>query len=154
MPTSKTRESGALQRALVGKGIRITRQRRTILAVIETATQRLDAAQILRKAARTDPGIDRATVYRTLKLLQRHGLVDGLDLLHETGEGHFYERRAERDRPHMTCLRCGRVQEFGSKLIDRTKGHVERDCHFYIVFARFEIGGYCAACQGSAAKMR
>jgi hypothetical protein len=27
---------------------------------------------------------------------------------------------------HMTCLRCGKVQEFESDLFDRVKGQVER----------------------------
>ena len=124
----------------------MTRQRRVILEIIETATQHLDAAQILRKAVRVDPNINRVTVYRTLSLLKRHGLVDELEL-HVKGEGHFYERRPQRAHMHMTCLRCGKVQEFESDLFDRVKGQVERDCHFHILIARFEIGGYCSACR-------
>ncbi len=147
MPLPETEVPGALQTALLSRGIRMTRQRRIILEIIETATQHLDAAQILRKAARVDPNINRVTVYRTLGLLKRHGLVDELDLLHVKGEGHFYERRPQRDHMHMTCLRCGRVQEFESDLFDRVKGQVERDCHFHILLARFEIGGYCASCR-------
>jgi Fur family ferric uptake transcriptional regulator len=147
MPNVESGVPGALQTVLVSRGIRMTRQRRIILGVIETATQHLDAAQILRKAVRVDPGINRVTVYRTLALLKRHGLIDELDLLHIKGEGHFYERRPARDHMHMTCLRCGKVQEFESELFDRVKGQVERDCHFHIVVARFEIGGYCAACR-------
>jgi len=69
-----------------------------------------------------DPNINRVTIYRTLGLLKRHGLVDELDLLHVKGEGHFYERRPQRDHMHMTCLRCGKVQEFESDLFDRVKG--------------------------------
>jgi len=65
----------------------MTRQRRVILEIIETATQHLDAAQILRKAVRVDANINRVTVYRTLGLLKRHGLVDELDLLHVKGTG-------------------------------------------------------------------
>ena len=61
-----------------------------------------------------------------------------LDLLHVKGDGHFYERRPQRDHMHMTCLRCGKVQEFESDLFDRVKGQVERDCHFHILVARFE----------------
>jgi Fe2+ or Zn2+ uptake regulation protein len=40
----------------------MTRQRRTILSVVETAQQHLDASQLLRKARKIDPGIDRVTV--------------------------------------------------------------------------------------------
>ena len=147
MPLPETEAPGALQTALLSRGIRMTRQRRVILGIIETASQHLDAAQILRKAVRIDPNINRVTVYRTLGLLKRHGLVDELDLLHVKGDGHFYERRPQRDHMHMTCLRCAKVQEFESDLFDRVKGQVERDCHFHILVARSEIGGYCASCR-------
>jgi len=63
-----------------------------------------DASQLLRKARKVDPGIDRVTVYRTLGLLKRHGLVDELDLMHLQGEKHFYERRPARD--HRTWPAC------------------------------------------------
>ena len=122
MPFPETAAPGSLQNALLSRGIRLTRQRRIILEIIETAKQHLDAAQILRKAAKVDPDINRVTVYRTLSLLKRQGLVDELDLLHVKGEGHFYERRPQRDHMHMTCLRCGKVQEFESDLFDRVKG--------------------------------
>ena len=147
MPLAETAVPKALQMALLSRGIRMTRQRRIILEIIETAKQHLDAAQILRKAAKVDPDINRVTVYRTLALLKRQGLVDELDLLHVKGEGHFYERRTQRDHMHMSCLRCGKVQEFESDLFDRVKGQVERDCHFHIQVARFEIGGYCVSCR-------
>ncbi len=70
MPFPETEAPGALQTALLSRGIRMTRQRRVILEIIETATQHLDAAQILRKAARIDPNINRVTVYRTLGLAE------------------------------------------------------------------------------------
>jgi Fe2+ or Zn2+ uptake regulation protein len=48
---------------------------------------------------------------------------------------------------HMTCLLCGSVWEFESDLVDRVKGHVERDCQFHIMIARLETGGYRAKCR-------
>ncbi len=111
------------------------------------AAQPRDAAQILRKAVRIDPTLNRVTVLSYTPTAQAPRPVDELDLLHVKGEGHFYERRPQRDHMHMTCLRCGKVQEFESDLFDRVKGQVERDCHFHILVARFGIGGYCAACR-------
>jgi len=66
-------------------------------------------------------------VYRTLKLLKRHGLIDELDLMHLQGEKHFYERRPQRDHLHMACLRCGKILEFESDLFDRLKGQIQRE---------------------------
>jgi Fur family ferric uptake transcriptional regulator len=147
MPLPRTEQPGRLQAELMSRGVRMTRQRRTILSIVETAQQHLDASQLLRKARRIDPEIDRVTVYRTLKLLKRHGLVDELDLMHLEGEKHFYERRPQRDHLHMACLRCGKILEFESNLFDRLKGQIQRECQFHIVVSRMEIGGYCSQCR-------
>jgi Fur family ferric uptake transcriptional regulator len=145
MPQTET--PGRLQAELLSRGVRMTHQRRTILGVIETANQHLDAGMILRKARKLDPTIDRVTVYRTLRLLKRHGLVDELDLLHMRGDGHYYERRPQRDHLHMACLRCGKITEFESNLFERLKAQVSRDCDFHILLTRVEMGGYCAECR-------
>ncbi|MFB3814000.1 MAG: Fur family transcriptional regulator [Terriglobales bacterium] len=136
-----------LERELTARGVRLTRQRKIIVNVIETAGKHLDAAQTLRRAARLDPGINRVTVYRTLGLLKRLGLIDELDLLHVNGEGHYYEPRPKRDHLHLTCFRCRKTVEFESALFERLKGQVERECDFRIELTRVEVGGVCAKCR-------
>ena len=147
MPFPQTEIPGRLQAELAGRGIRMTQQRRAILSVIETAKRHLGAAQILRRAQKLDASVDRSTVYRTLDLLKRHGLIDELDLMHLNGEGHYYERKPARDHIHIACLRCGTIAEFVSELFDALKQQLERECRFSIAVARLEIGGYCAACR-------
>lgn len=149
MPMPQTEAPGHLQSELMARGVRMTRQRRTILGIIETAKTHLDAGQILRRARKLDDEIDRVTVYRTLRLLKRHGLVDELDLLHVHGDGHYYERRPARDHMHVTCLRCGKVTEFESPHFEKLKAQVGRELHFNIMVSRLEIGGYCSACRAS-----
>lgn len=147
MPLPQTEIPGRLQTQLAGRGIRMTAQRRAILGVIETASKHLDAGQILRKARRRDASVDRSTVYRTLELLKRQGLIDELDLMHLNGDGHYYERRLGRDHIHMACLRCGRITEFVSETFEALKKQLERDCRFHIVVSRLEVGGYCSGCR-------
>ena len=125
----------------------MTQQRRAILSVIETAKKHLNAAQILRKAQAIDPSVDRSTVYRTLHLLKRQGMVDELDLMHMEGEQHFYERKTGKDHIHMACLRCGKITEFESEIFESLKAQLQKDCRFHIVVARLEVGGYCTACR-------
>src|SRR6267142_1491853 len=147
MPLPQTEVPGRLQAQLSERGIRMTQQRRAILSVMETASKHLDASQILRKAQKVDASVDRSTVYRTLQLLKRHGLIDELDLMHINGEGHYYERKLNRDHIHMACLRCGKIMEFVSDIFDKLKAQVEKDCRFRIVVSRLEIGGYCSSCR-------
>jgi Fur family transcriptional regulator, ferric uptake regulator len=147
MPFPQTEIPGRLQMQLASRGIRMTGQRRAILSVIETAKKHLDASQILRKAQTLDASVDRSTVYRTLDLLKRHGLIDELDLMHLNGDGHYYERKAGRDHIHMACLRCGKISEFVSETFETLKRQLESECRFHIVVSRLEVGGYCSVCR-------
>jgi Fur family ferric uptake transcriptional regulator len=114
---------------------------------METARRHLDAGDILRRAQRLDPRVHRVTVYRTIDLLKRHGLIDEIDLLHLRGHRHFYESHAPRDHIHVACLRCGKVREFESRLFEQLKRQIERDCGVKIAMIRTEVGGYCAECR-------
>jgi len=86
--------TGKLQQAIRQRGIRLTRQRRVILEVMDAAEQHLDVDQILERARKIDSGVHLVTVYRTIDLLKKHGLIDELDLLHLRGDRHYYEREA------------------------------------------------------------
>lgn len=137
---------GYLEAQLVGKGVRITRQRRIVLKIMEDAERHLNVPTILEEARKQDPGIDRVTVYRTLALLKKHNLVDELDLLHMRGEGHYYEQRPLRQHLHLGCLGCGMVTEFESPYFEKMKAQISREIDFDVSFARVEIGGYCTNC--------
>src|SRR5712692_1860353 len=144
--------TGRLQQAVGKRGIRLTRQRRVILQVMDDAEQHLDVDQILERAQRMDAGVALVTVYRTIDLLKKHGLIDELDLLHLRGDRHYYESHGPRDHIHVACLRCGKVREFESSLFEQMKAQIERDCHLKITVTRTEIGGYCESCLSKIAK--
>jgi len=138
---------GRLQRELGARGIRLTRQRRVLLQVMETARRHLDAGEILDRAQKIDPEITRVTVYRTIDLLKRHGLIDELDLLHLRGDRHFYESHGPRDHIHVACIRCGKVREVESELYEELKRQISRDTGIEITVSRTEVGGVCADCR-------
>jgi Fe2+ or Zn2+ uptake regulation protein len=100
-------------------GLRLTRQRRLIFSILESAQTHLNAKQLLEEAQKVDPGIDQVTIYRNLAMLKRLGVVDELDLLHLKGDQHYYEARQVR----------------------------AQECGFEVSFSRIEIGGYCAECR-------
>jgi Fur family transcriptional regulator, ferric uptake regulator len=138
---------GRLQAALEKRGVRLTRQRRTLLEVMDKAERHLDAGAILERAQQLDPHVHRVTVYRTIDLLKRNGLIDELDLLHLRGDQHFYESHGPRDHIHVACLRCGTVREVESQLYEKLKKQIEKDCGIEITTSRTEVGGYCEKCR-------
>jgi Fur family ferric uptake transcriptional regulator len=140
-------EPGRLRSALERQGVRLTRQRRVLLEVMDQAEQHLTADAILERAQKIDPRVHRVTVYRTLEMLKKRGLLDELDLLHIHGHGHYYESHGPRDHIHVACLRCGKVREVESELFEQLKRQIAQDTGIKITVSRAEIGGYCESCR-------
>ena len=128
-------------------GLRLTRQRRLIFSILESAQTHLNAKQLLAEAQKVDPGIDQVTIYRNLTMLKRLGVVDELDLLHLKGDQHYYEARQVRAHSHVACLSCGKVFEFYTPAMKRIDLALAKECGFEVSFSRIEIGGYCAECR-------
>jgi len=146
------KSSGQLQNALRQRGIRLTRQRRVILQVMDAAEQHLDVDQILDRAQKISPEVHLVTVYRTIDLLKKEGLIDELDLLHLRGDRHYYETHGPRDHIHVACLRCGKVREFESRLYEQLKDQIARDCDIRVTVSRTEVGGICNDCLAAERK--
>jgi Fur family ferric uptake transcriptional regulator len=134
------------------RGVRLTRQRKILLDLIDKTGLHLDAERLYQLAKEKDPKLNRVTVYRTLKLLKEGGLVDELDLMHQAGEQHFYETRRKQEHAHVICLGCGKVEEFFGEPLQRLRKQIETHFGFQIVLARTEVGGYCPHCQSLRAQ--
>jgi Fur family transcriptional regulator, ferric uptake regulator len=140
-----------VKRSIVGqlssKGFRVTAQRRALIEIIQDAKNHLDAATLLRLGRKRYPKINRATVYRTLDLLKRLGLIDELDLMHLEGEKHYYEARPNLDHLHLACYKCGAIVEYSSPTFERLKEEIARQNDFQIGMVRLEVGGWCKQCR-------
>ena len=136
-----------LEQELVSRGVRMTSQRRLLVGIIQEAEGHLDALDLWERARKQDATLNKVTVYRTLSLLKKHGLVDELDLMHLQSGRHYYEARTMRDHIHLACVKCGRIQEFESSLFEKLKGQIERERRFRIEVVRVEAGGLCDQCQ-------
>lgn len=140
-----------IQHSLRARGVRLTRQRLILLELLDRTGRHLDAESLYQLAKEKDPKLNRVTVYRTLKLLKKGGLIDELDLMHFAGDQHYYETRQKQEHAHIVCLRCGKVEEFFGESLESMKRQVENNLGFRIATARTEMGGYCPDCQSLAA---
>lgn len=139
--------ASGIKDSLKEKGVRLTRQRKILLDLIDQSGQHLDAENLYMMARERDPKLNRVTVYRTLKLLKEGGLVDELDLMHHSGDQHYYETRLKQEHAHVICLRCGKIEEFFGDLLQTMRDQIETHFGFKVVLARTEVGGYCSHCQ-------
>jgi len=133
------------------KGLRMTAQRRLVAELLDEADEHLDAEAVFQRARERDPNIHRATVYRTLNRLKRLGLIDELDLMHVSGDRHYYEVRPSEFHIHLVCTICGGVAEPGAPFWEELKQRVYRETGFKPEAVRMEIGGRCGRCQKRAA---
>jgi Fe2+ or Zn2+ uptake regulation protein len=132
------------------KGLRLTHQRRLLADLLENAEEHLDAEAVYQRARRKDASLHRATVYRTLATLKKLGLVDELDLMHVSGDRHYYEIRPSVFHIHLICTRCGAVQEPSGPFWEKMKSRVHRETGFRPEIVRLEMAGLCVDCQSKA----
>ena len=140
----------SLASKLSDRGVRLTRQRRAVLEVMEDASEHLHASDLLRLAREKDDRIDRATVYRTLALLKDQGLVEELDLLHLDGAEHHYELRRGNGHVHIGCRRCGRIMEVHTGLVEGIADEIRRTTGWDVQSVTVEAKALCPNCRSEA----
>ncbi|HEY82115.1 MAG TPA: transcriptional repressor [Dehalococcoidia bacterium] len=132
--------------ALNRAGKRVTPQRALIMEVIRQGKGHLDADEIYRRAREREPRLSLSTVYRTLQMLKRLGLVEEL---HFDDNHHHYEVKPQAEHHHLVCLGCGRVIEFNYPLSLYLRKKVPEVREFDITETEVRMTGYCAKCRRS-----
>ena len=123
----------------------ITAQRLAIADIILGSAHHLSAEDIMLELGARGASAGTATVYRTLEVLLRSGLVVERDF----GEG-FKRFEATRGIPHhehLLCSLCGEVTEFRDERLERMTMHIAEQHGFARQGHRLVISGICAACQ-------
>lgn len=123
----------------------ITAQRMAIAEVVLGSERHMTADEIVREVFAQGAAVGTATVYRTLEVLMRSGLVAERDF----GEGfkRFEPVRGPPRHEHLLCTVCGRVTEFTD---DRLEGVTRQiaELHGYSRLRhRVVISGVCTSCR-------
>ncbi len=140
--TSKTKPSAGNRRALNATGLRATSQRALILEIIRHG--HLDADEIYRQARIKQPRLSLSTVYRTLQMFKKLGLVEEL---HFDEAHHHYEVKPSAEHHHLVCLGCGKVVEFEYHLSPKMRREIARENGFEVIAAEIRMTGYCSKCR-------
>jgi Fe2+ or Zn2+ uptake regulation protein len=133
-----------LDTALKQRGFKLTRSRQAILQVIAEAPDHLKVAEVHRRALALDPAIGLASVYRTMELLERLGLVRHVHMNHRH---RHYAPAADGHSHHLVCNDCGRVVEFSDCQVERLAKLLARRTHFVIEGHSVELYGRCPDCR-------
>jgi Fur family iron response transcriptional regulator len=109
MATQKTlsMDTASLRRHLHGSRILPTRQRMEIASVLLARPQHLSADQILETLQAAGSAVSKATVYNTLNLFAKHGLVRTINV---EGERTLYDSNTE-NHAHFYNLDSGEITD-------------------------------------------
>jgi len=123
-------------------GMRITSQRKTIIEAAFGTTDHYTAEELLDRARKVDQSVSRATIYRTLPVLVKTGLLRELDL----GKDQMYYDPNYATHPnhnHLICQDCGKIVEFEDHCLDVRESILVKNMGFRPGNVQLRIEGTC-----------
>jgi Fur family ferric uptake transcriptional regulator len=126
------------------RGYRLTRQRRAVIRAIAASADHLTPAAIYEKASRSQASIGLVTVYRTLEVLSRLGLICEL---HAGDSCPSYTICIPEHHHHLICSACGRVFDFTGHDLTDLERMLAEESGFEIEGHLLEFVGRCRTCQ-------
>ena len=118
------------------KGLKMTEQRRVIARVLSDSDDHPDVEAVYRRAARIDPKISIATVYRTVRLFEESSIIER----HDFGDGRSrYEEAPDEHHDHLIDIDSREVVEFHNEEIERLQEEVARGLGYRLVGHRLEL---------------
>ena len=131
------------------KGYRLTPQRLMILSAIEGSIDHISAEEIYAQVAAKYPHVNISTVYRTLELLKRLGMVYEINL----GEGRIrYHSERRGHHHHLVCQNCGAVIDIDESTLSSLRDALLRDYSFRAELRHVAIFGLCEDCRKKSSR--
>lgn len=124
-------------------GGRVTAARREVIAALVEADGHVTADDLAASVQRALPDVHRSTVYRTLRALERLGVVDHVHL----GHGRAVYHLADDPHQHLVCEVCGAVVEVPDGLFAPLAAELEAGYGFRIRPKHFAVLGRCRRCR-------
>jgi len=132
---------------------RVTAPREAVLEFLSRSSKHMSAKEIYTAIQRNYPGIGMSTVYRTLDLLARMGVVTKLAI--GDGQNRYEFKSSEKDKHHhhLICTKCGDITNYSEfleeelKLVRKTEEKLSKKYDFVILDHNIEFLGICKKCQ-------
>jgi Fur family ferric uptake transcriptional regulator len=136
--------SGDIVKKLSEHGYRLTPQRLMTISAIEASDGHISAEEIYARVIAKYPQVNISTVYRTLELLKKLGLVTETDFgegrvrYHPVGKGHHH---------HLVCQECGAIVDLDESVLTSLKDVLLREYEFSADLRHLAIFGRCVKCR-------
>jgi Fur family ferric uptake transcriptional regulator len=118
-----------------------------IIQILLDAAAPLSAREICTGPDGANIGLDRASVYRNLEILEQHGLVDQIHF--GPGPGRYVLAGAG-EQEYLACGRCGVVTVVAPDELDELRASVRDRFGFEVSFRDVPMVGTCRECRRAA----
>lgn len=152
VPTDVNPYLGLFARYLREQGLPVTQQRLAVARCVFSSSRHQSVEDLDTVLREGDLRLGKATIYRTLDLLVRSGLVEE----HDFGEGfRRYEHRLSRNpvHHHLVCTESGEVIEFRSEELRRIVEETAASHGFRPTHHKLVIFGLSRSSQESGAEV-
>ncbi len=137
-------QSRGIVDVLKKQGYRLTPQRLMVVSAIESSEDHISADEVYSQVVTRYPNVNISTVYRTLELLKRLGLVTETDLgggrvrYHPANKGHHH---------HLICQECGAMIDLDESLLKPLEEALLLEHNFIADLRHLAIHGRCVKCR-------
>lgn len=139
-----------LSSLLKEKGCKLTPQRQVILDIIINCNEKhLSVEEIYDMVKKNNPDIGLATVYRTMLLFNKIGIVHKLDLDDGLGRYELNRHASTHRHHHLICTSCNAVIEVEQDLLESLEQQILLEHGFIVKDHRVKFYGICSKCAGS-----
>jgi Fe2+ or Zn2+ uptake regulation protein len=128
-------------------GYKYTKPRRQVAQILLERHQHLSAPEVVDAVAERDQSVGRMSVYRTLDLFTRLGLIRPA---FQGGPNARYVVMFGEHHHHFVCQGCGNVIHFDECPLDDLKRTLENRFHVEIQGHLLEFFGECEDCHDAA----
>ena len=125
-------------------GYKLTKQRRVVIQIITSTQDHLTPTTIYDKVHQDHPNIGFVTIYRTLEILAKLGLICEL---HAGDSCRSYTISAVGHHHHLICSNCGTVVDCPGFELGEVEQNLSRETGFRVDGHLLEFVGLCQTCQ-------
>lgn len=121
---------------------RLTTKQQAVLTQLERLQEPVSAQRLYAELRQQGESLGLATVYRSLELLKRQGLVQS----RTTADGEALYSPIQQDQHYLTCLQCGNSVPLDFCPLQEMEKQLRRSQAFTIYYHTLEFFGVCEPC--------
>lgn len=131
--------------SLKHSGLKNTKNRIAILAVLERSKIPLTAEQVYFELKEKNISINLSTVYRTLETLSDKKMVTKLSLIGDNRTLFEYNRMEHRH--YLVCVKCRKIMAIDRCPLESYEKILAEETDFTIFGHKLDVYGYCPECR-------